>query len=440
MEVMGFSPSVVTESQTVAVEVDAHRSVDQSFPGRKNRPGTVRLAGSDPCTDPYCGRMKRTPAWLPTEAAVDSPPARGRRDWVLAAMVAATAIAEAVLRDGMVWRPAAVMVGLALACAMLWRRSRPLAMVGLGFGAFLTVDVATLAAGKEPIYLIAGAAVVVLVYALFRWGTTRQAAAGSVVILIEWLVSVTTDFTGATDALVGLTVLLLAGAVGTAVRYQRIVRVQRLDQVRFHERDTLARELHDTVAHHVSAIAVQAQAGQFLAHTGDPDGPAEALAVIEQEASRALAEMRSMVGGLRRDHGGPEVSPARGVADIESLATRERATGIRIDVERRGDLDGLRPGVEAALFRIAQESITNAKRHARHATRIYVLVAGDRDRVHLGVTDDGEHIMSGPREPGYGLVGMAERVSLLGGSLEAGPNPELGWTVQATIPREGAPG
>jgi signal transduction histidine kinase len=355
-------------------------------------------------------------------------------------VVAATAITEAVLRDEMVWRPAAVMVGLALAYAMLWRRSRPLAMVGLGFGAFLAVDLATLAAGKEPIYLIAGAAVVVLVYALFRWGTTRQAAAGSVVILIEWLVSVTTDFTGATDALVGLTVLLLAGAVGTAVRYQRIVRVQRLDQVRFHERDTLARELHDTVAHHVSAIAVQAQAGQFLAHTGDPDGAAEALAVIEQEASRALAEMRSMVGTLRRDHGGPEISPARGVADIESLADREGPTGIRIDVERRGDLDGLRPGVEAALFRIAQESITNAKRHARHATRIHVLVAGDSDRVHLGVTDDGEHIMSGPREPGYGLVGMAERVSLLGGSLEAGPNPELGWTVQATIPREGTPG
>lgn len=320
---------------------------------------------------------------------------------------------------------------------MLWRRSRPLAMVGLGFGAFLVVDVAALIAGNEPLYLIAGAAVVVLVYALFRWGTTRDAAAGSVVVLVQWLLSVTTDFTGATDALGGLVVLGLAGAVGTAVRYQRIVRAQQLDRVRFHERDTLARELHDTVAHHVSAIAVQAQAGQVLAQTGDQDGAAETLAVIEHEASRALAEMRAMVGTLRREDGPPEFGPARGVADIATLATHHGITGLRIEVERRGDLDDLRPGVQAALFRVAQESITNAKRHARHATRVQVLVAADSDTVRLGVTDDGEHSLSGPRQPGYGLVGMAERMSLLGGTLEAGPNPGHGWTVQATIPREG---
>lgn len=339
----------------------------------------------------------------------------------------------------MMWRPAGVMVGLALACATLWRRSRPLAMVGLGVGAFLVVDVAAVAAGREPLSLIAGAAVVVLVYALFRWGTTRQAAVGSVVVLVQWLVSVTTDFTGAPDAMGGLVVLLLAGAVGIAVRYQRIARAQQFDRVRFHERDTLARELHDTVAHHVSAIAVQAQAGQFLAHSGDQNGAAEALGLIEQEASRALAEMRSMVGTLRRDHGAPEVGPARGLADIEGLATCQGATGLRIDIERRGDLEDLRPGVQAALFRVAQESITNAKRHARHATRVHVLVAGYHDTVRIGVTDDGERTLSGPRQPGYGLVGMAERVSLLGGTLEAGPNPDHGWTVQATIPRQGAP-
>jgi len=234
-------------------------------------------------------------------------------------------------------------------------------------------------------------------------------------------------------------VLLLVGAVGITVRYQRIVRTQQLDRVRFHERDTLARELHDTVAHHVTAIAVQAQAGQFLAHSGDPDGAAEALEVIEQEASRALAEMRSMVGTLRRDHSAPKAGPARGVNDIDSLATCEGATSLRIDVERRGDLEDLRPAVQAALFRVAQESITNAKRHARHATRVHVVVAGEIDTVRLAVTDDGERTLSGPRQPGYGLVGMAERVSLLGGILEAGPSPDRGWTVRATIPRRGAP-
>jgi signal transduction histidine kinase len=311
-------------------------------------------------------------------------------------------------------------------------------MVALGFGAFFAIDMAAVFAGERPLSLNAGTSVFVLVYALFRWGTTREAAAGSVVAVAEGLVSVVTDFPGATDAVLGFAALLLAGAVGTAVRYQRIVRAQILDRVRFHEREILARELHDTVAHHVSAMAVQAQAGQFLAHTGDHDGAAEALAVIEQEASRALAEMRTMVRTLRRDHGAPEAAPARGVADIETLGTSEWVTGIRVDVDRRGDLDELRPAVEAALFRVAQESVTNAKRHARHATRVHVLVTGDRDTVRLTVTDDGEHAVSGPRQPGYGLVGMAERVSLLGGALEAGPNPARGWTVQATIPRHEA--
>jgi signal transduction histidine kinase len=312
-------------------------------------------------------------------------------------------------------------------------------MVALGFGAFFVIDMAAVFAGEKPLSLNVGTWVFVLFYALFRWGTTRQAASGSVVVMAMGLVSVATDFPGATEAVLGFAALLLAGAVGTAVRYQRIVRAQILDRVRFHERDTLARELHDTVAHHVSAIAVQAQAGQFLAGTGDHDGAADALAVIEQEASRALAEMRTMVRTLRRDHGPSEEGLARGLVDINTLVTAEGAFGTKIEVDRRGDLDQLRPAVQAALFRVAQESVTNAKRHARNATRVHVVVAGDRDAVLLSITDDGEHTLTGPRQPGYGLVGMAERVSLLGGTLEAGPNPARGWTVQATIPRHEAP-
>jgi signal transduction histidine kinase len=414
-----------------------HRSVGQSLPGRKTRArqfaGLVRICVRIPTVE----RVK-TLAWLPTGPAVESPPPRRWRDWLLAGAIAATAIAESVLRDDLMWRPAAVMVGLALACATLWRRSRPLAMMALGFGAFFAIDMAAVFAGEKPLSLITGASVFVLVYALFRWGTTRQAAAGSVVVVAEWLVSVATDFHGATDAVFGLAVLLLAGAVGTAVRYQRIVRAQQLDRVRFHERDTLARELHDTVAHHVSAMAVQAQAGQFLAHTGDQDGATDALAVIEQEASRALAKMRTMVRTLRRDRGPSEGGLARGLADINTLVTPEGATGTKIEVDRRGDLDQLRPAVEAALYRVAQESVTNAKRHARNATRVHVVLTGESDTVRLSITDDGEHTASSPRQPGYGLVGMAERVSLLGGTLEARPNPARGWTVQATIPRQEA--
>jgi len=195
--------------------------------------------------------------------------------------------------------------------------------------------------------------------------------------------------------------------------------------------------LHDTVAHHVSAIAIQAQAGQLLAKSRDLGGAREALEVIEEEASRTLAEMRSMVGSLRRSNGSAQVFAQRGVADIDRLATAQGAQGIRIEVEHGGDLNDLRPSVQAALYRVAQESITNATRHARHATRIHVLVAADMENVRLSVTDNGERGASKARAEGYGLVGMAERVTLLGGNLVAGPGPDHGWTVRATIPRQG---
>jgi signal transduction histidine kinase len=250
---------------------------------------------------------------------------------------------------------------------------------------------------------------------------------------------VTTDFTGAVDATGGLVVLLFAAALGVSIRYRRIVRTQQFEQVRSNERETLARELHDTVAHHVSAIAIQSQAGQLLARSRDLGGASEALKVIEEEASRTLSEMRAMVGTLRHDNGASPLFVQRGVSDIEQLATAEGAPGPRIDVEQRGDLNDLRPSVQAALFRIAQESMTNAKRHARHATRVHILVAGDTDTVRLSVTDDGVRSPSGPRRPGYGLMGMAERATLLGGTFEAGPGPERGWTVRALIPREGNP-
>jgi hypothetical protein len=208
---------------------------------------------------------------------------------------------------------------------------------GLGFGGFVVADLTSVLVGGELFSLYAGMFVVVLVYSLFRWGTSRQAAIGLAIVLLEWLVVMTTDFPGVVDGSGGLVVLLFPAALGVLVRYRRIVRTQRFERVRFHEREMLARELHDTVAHHVSAIAIQAQAGRFLASSRDLDGAAKALEVIEEEASRTLTEMRSMVGSLRRGNGTPEVFAQRGVADIEGLATAEGAKGLRIDVERCGD-------------------------------------------------------------------------------------------------------
>jgi hypothetical protein len=103
----------------------------------------------------------KTLAWLPAGPAVESPPPPRWRDWLLAGAIAATAIAESLFRDDLMWRPAAVMVGLALACSTLWRRSRPLAMVALGFGAFFAIDMAAVFAGERPLSLNAGISVFV---------------------------------------------------------------------------------------------------------------------------------------------------------------------------------------------------------------------------------------------------------------------------------------
>ncbi len=141
--------------------------------------------------------------------------------------------------------------------------------------------------------------------------------------------------------------------------------------------------------------------------------------------------------GILRESGDPDLAPQRGVADIKRLA---HSTGPRprVNVELSGDLDELRPSVEAAIYRIAQESITNAVQHARHATHISVSVAGNDDSVHLTVHDDGDTSLTGPISSGYGLVGMAERAKLLGGTLDAGPSPGRGWTVNAVLPRVGS--
>jgi signal transduction histidine kinase len=185
----------------------------------------------------------------------------------------------------------------------------------------------------------------------------------------------------------------------------------------------------------VSAIAIQAQAGRTVAES-HPEAVLDALVVVEKEASRALTEMRTIVGALRRGEQA-DLAPQPGVADIEQLA-RNTGHAPRVDVTLTGDLDELPPSVDAALYRLAQESVTNALRHARHATRVRVVVTGEDDCVRLTVWDDGEaRPVDAGSSAGFGLLGMAERARLLGGAFEAGPNRDRGWTVHAELPKSG---
>lgn len=256
-------------------------------------------------------------------------------------------------------------LGCVLAVAALVRRTHCLAAVALAFGALVVVDVAAIVIGSEPVVLYGAAVVLMLVYSLFRWGAGRDVVLGMGIVLLGFSVSVLTDFSGLVDALGGAAVLLLAAALGVAVRYRIMARQQLVEQAKLYEREQLARELHDTIAHHVSAIAIQAQAGLVLGRSSSPSRAGEALAVIDREAAEALAEMRAMVGALRDRRDQQSLAVGRRLADLERLAAKG-TDSLRVDVERRGDLTGLTPTLEAALYRVAQESIT--KLNATHAS------------------------------------------------------------------------
>jgi signal transduction histidine kinase len=353
------------------------------------------------------------------------------RDWALVAIIVVAAGAETALRDDLTWRVPSLAVALLGAWVLPWRRVHPLAATATAVGIASTVQLAALARDVRWEGLGTAVFFLLLPYALGRWGSGREVLGGvGVFAVIITLAAIAGDPIG--DVVGGAVVVLLLGAVGMGVRYQQISGREKLNSTRSRERVALARELHDTVAHHVSAIAVQAQAGRALARS-DAAATADVLEVIEEQASRALEEMRSMVSALReRRPTGPRTTAG---------GARHRAAGPS-DGPGPGDrraqrwLDDLRPSVDAAIYRIAREAITNARRHAEHATGIIVRVENVDTWCALTVDDDGAEAGSGST-PGFGLAGMAERTKLLGGTFSAGPRPGGGWNVTAVLPHQG---
>jgi signal transduction histidine kinase len=353
-------------------------------------------------------------------------------------VLATIAVLESLFRPDIDWRPFAAVLGAAPVVTLLWRRSDPLVAVTAAFAAHAATHYLPLFGPNGANAPYAGAFVLLLLYSLLRWGSGSEAATGVPFVLASHALTWVHHPLPIGEFLVGSAVLLLPAALGASVRYRTVSHVREMDQVKLRERELLARELHDTVAHHVSAIAIQAQAGRAVAEA-HPGAAADALRVIETEASRTLAEMRTMVGALRGSDV-PDLAPQPGVADIERLA-RGNGDAPVVAVRLTGELDGLPPSVDAAVYRLVQESVTNAVRHARRATRVDVSVTGGRDDVRMVVTDDGEPRAFGAGTgagsgPGYGIVGMTERATLLGGALRAGPNPDRGWTVTAVLPRQ----
>lgn len=197
------------------------------------------------------------------------------------------------------------------------------------------------------------------------------------------------------------------------------------------ERARIARELHDVVGHSVSVMTVQASGVRRLLRP-DQQREREALLVVERTGREALAEMRRMVGVLRRPEEGPALAPQPSLEHLDRLVEQAREAGLPVDLHIEGHAVDLPVGLDLTAYRLVQEGLTNAIKHAG-ANRAEVVVHYGDGQVEVTVSDDGRGMGVGDGG-GHGLVGMRERVSVYGGELDAGPQPGGGYRLHATLP------
>ena len=360
-------------------------------------------------------------------------------DWLLAAVLLAWALFDVPWW----WRPpghggsAPVILGvIALAAAQsvpfLWRRQQPAAVLTLA-GAALAVKYA---AGLN--IWSAGAAVLAAAYGLGAYGSRTVRRAGRALAacaLLAVFITLPAD-NGSHDPAIACALLAIALGMGEVTSAHRDTAAAAARHAQDMERARLARELHDVVAHQLSAIAIQAGAAR-LAAAGDPQAAVAAIAAIERQARGGLTELNQLVRELRpTGDTGPGMSPQRRLGDIPSLIKRARESGLRAELRVDGEPRPLPAAVELAGYRVVQESLTNAIRYAAGAAATVHLAYRD-DGIMVEVTDDGPGAAAGAAAipgGGVGLDGLKERARLLGGQLEAGNAAERGFAVRAFLP------
>ena len=197
------------------------------------------------------------------------------------------------------------------------------------------------------------------------------------------------------------------------------------------ERARIARELHDVVAHAISVIVLQARGGRKVLEA-DPEEARQAFDAIDRTASAALAEMRRLLGLLRESDEGLALAPPPTLSRLDELVAQVREAGLPVEVAIEGERAALPPGVDLSAYRIVQEALTNALKHAGPATARVVVRYG-ADQLDVEVADDGAGSANGDGG-GHGLRGIAERVAVFGGEVEAGERPGGGYAVRARLP------
>jgi signal transduction histidine kinase len=360
-----------------------------------------------------------------------------------AALFTATAIEIAVVADdegGTV--PAGAIIVLALQCALLVVRRRRPVVVWAAVGVLAAVY--GLSDFPDPTLQYP---MLVAIYSVAAWTQWRTAARAGLATFVSVFVVLALD-RGKADALDWVVVLLsvcVAWLLGNNVRTARAYaeelreRAARLERERDEEarravadeRVRIARELHDVAAHHVSVIALHAEAGEAML-PGDPDRAAGAFRTIAGTARDTLAQLRRVVEVLRADDAAAARQPQPSLDELPRLVAQVQEAGLPVDVAVEGAPRPVAAAVGLSAYRIVQEALTNVVRHAGPA-RAVVTLRYEPDALAVEVVDDGRG-SDGPGAPGHGLIGMGERAAAVGGTFTAAPRPGGGFSVSARLP------
>lgn len=325
-----------------------------------------------------------------------------------------------------------------------WRRRRTLVSTSIIVVAFI---VAALLDVNGNGFL----GVVIALYSLGAHGSghgrTRVVVASALAIGLLFLSGVATDNLEFGDLVASVVVLVTAGVLGDNVRRRRLEanalqeRLERAERERellaqqrvSDERTRIARELHDIVAHSVTGMVIQAAAARRSLDRSPADA-ALALDRIETAGRSTMNELRNVLGVLRRNH--DQTSTLRpGLAGLSDLvaSSSDLPTHLSIEGLDPWTLEASDPGLDVTTYRLVQEALTNVRRHAGEVTQVDIEVRRIDDELIVKVTDDGTGVEA-PSTPGYGLIGMRERVDTVGGTLRSGPFGSRGWQLSARVP------
>lgn len=289
---------------------------------------------------------------------------------------------------------------------------------------------------------------IVMVYAAAAYSDGRAARAAGVVVAVGVLSDIPMLIVGKPIGSVTGPDFFIAVAFGVGVGFARnrrraesleeqaaraeLDRLAAVERAAADERARIARELHDVISHDVSLMVLQASIERRV-HTGD-GSTTQTLANIESTGREALAELRRMLGVLRHNNDAP-LRPQPGLAQLPDLVEQARAAGVPAELVIDGEPVAVPPGLDIAAYRIVQESLTNAAKHAAGATVTAVVRYGPQT-LEIDVVNAGGVRAAAPLPPGggHGLVGMQERVSLFGGTLEAATSPDGGFRMRAQLP------